>query len=113
VTVSVARGAKIPLTAAGILKALRDGRVSTEVPDGTQLEIPARLFVAPADGPEGLECAHLVDPGTFEGVTGMWRTRIRNTMPSTIGLRAVDYLRDDPAQFGIPPHQRAAGDVGG
>ena len=101
VTVTVAPGVKIPLTVAGILKALADGDVSTTGPDGTRLEIPARLFVAPVDGTGALECTHLVDPGTRGGVTGMWRTRIRKPLEPTIELRAVDHLPGDPA-FGIP-----------
>ena len=100
-TVTVAPGVKIPLTVAGILKALADGDVSTTGPDGTRLEIPARLFITPVDGTGALECTHLVDPGTRDGVTGMWRTRIRNSSASAMGLRAVDYLRGDPT-FRIP-----------
>lgn len=99
VAVSVTLGVQIPLTVAGILRALADGEVSTAGPDGTRLEIPARLFVAPVDG--ALECAHLVDPGTRDGVTGIWRTRIRDPLRPTIGLRAVDHLSAEPP-FEIP-----------
>lgn len=94
--VAIATGVTIPLTVAGILKALREGVVAAEGQNGTRLELPARLFVAPVVEGAVVKCVHGIEPGTSDGVTGLWRTRIRNSVAPTIGLHAVGSLAADP-----------------
>ncbi|WP_328457965.1 hypothetical protein [Amycolatopsis sp. NBC_00438] len=82
VTVEITRSALIPLTAEGILEAVRGAKVASAE---TRIEMPWRLVLSPEAGAGRVTCEH--DSSAPGDRAGMWRTSLEGDV---VVLRSLD-----------------------
>ena len=119
VVVSIPAGTHVPLTAEGLLGAVRVGRLVPSVGVGdekTAIELPYGLLISPhtVDG-SGIELTHPVIPApAAAGSIGLWQTTIAVVgtppgAPAGIALRALTARHGDP--FEVPLRRGARGRI--
>lgn len=109
-------GDVVPVTVAGLLDALRRGRVvpSDGLDGKTAIELPYRLVISPfTDDGAAIRADHAVtSTPSASGAVGLWNTRIAvdgqpGGDPGGLRLRAVQADAEDPFPVALPGGARA------